>query len=455
MSDYRKSTNENSGNLSNRWVKFGIVAFLYTLWVIWISNYWWLIGLIIIFDIYITKKVHWAFWKKKNPPGGKQTKTVEWIDAIIFAVIAATLIRMFVIEAYVIPTSSMEKSMLVGDYLFVSKTSYGPKLPNTPLSFPFVHNAMPIVNTKSYLEWIKSPYKRIAGFGNIKNNDIVVFNFPEGDTVATNMSNYSYYNLIRDNGREQVWNNTRTYGQIIVRPVDKRDNYIKRCIGIPGDIIEIKDGQAIVNGENQHDYDGMQFDYVVTTNGTTINKLILEKIGIAKVDQRSYSASEFLFPLTRKQVDEIKKLNNVISVEREIRRAGIWDKNLFPCDSRFSWNVDNYGPLKIPKKGETIKLTVDNLPLYYRIIDLYEAHELEVKDDKIFIDGTEVTEYTFTMDYYWMMGDNRHNSADSRSWGFVPEDHVVGKAVFIWLSLNKEKSFPSNIRWSRICRTVH
>lgn len=442
--------------LMNRWFKFILVGLLYSLWVIWIEGYWWFLGLAILFDIYISKKVHWAFWKKKNPPNGKQTKVIEWVDAIIFAVIAATLIRMFFIEAYTIPTSSMEKSMLVGDFLFVSKVSYGPKLPNTPLSFPFVHHTMPLTSsTKSYLEWIKKPYKRIAGFGDVKNNDIVVFNFPEGDTVATLMPTQSYYNLVRNYGRERVWSDTRTFGEIISRPVDKRENYIKRCIGIPGDVIEIKDGQVFVNDKEQQHFPGMQFDYIITTNGTAINKRLLEKIGISKADQQVFNSSQFLFPLTMEQVEEISKLNNVTSVKKVNMDKGNWDKNIFPFSENYPWNVDNFGPLQIPKKGETIQLNMTNLPVYERIISLYEEHQLEVKDSTIFIDGAATGQYTFAMDYYWMMGDNRHNSADSRYWGFVPEDHVVGKAVFIWLSLDKEKSLPANIRWNRLFRTVH
>lgn len=442
--------------LTNRWFKFILVGLIYSLWVIWIENYWWLLGLVVLFDIYITKKVHWAFWKKKNPPNGKQTKLVEWIDAIIFAVIAATLIRMFFIEAYTIPTSSMEKSMLVGDFLFVSKVSYGPKLPNTPLSFPFVHHTMPLTkNTKSYLEWIKSPYKRIAGFGEVRNNDIVVFNFPEGDTVATLMPTQSYYNLVRNYSRERVWSDKHTFGEIISRPVDKRENYIKRCIGIPGDAIEIKDGQVFVNGREQQHFPGMQFDYIITTNGTAINKHLLEKIGVSKADQQVFSSSQFLFPLTEEQVGEIEKLNNVTSIKKVNMEAGNWDKNIFPFSEDYPWNVDNYGPLQIPKKGETIDLNIKNLPIYERIISLYEEHKLDVKDSTIYIDGNATGKYTFGMDYYWMMGDNRHNSADSRYWGFVPEDHIVGKAVFIWLSLDKEKSLPASIRWNRLFRTVH
>lgn len=442
--------------LTNKWFKFAIVALIYSLWVIWMESYWWFIGLAPIFDMYITKKVHWAFWKKKDPPGGKQTKVVEWVDAIIFAVIAATFIRMFFIEAYTIPTSSMEKSMLVGDFLFVSKTAYGPKLPNTPLSFPFVHHTMPLTkNTKSYVEWIKNPYKRMAGFGDVKNNDVVVFNFPDGDTVALNMPTQDYYQLVRTYGRERVWNDKRTFGEIISRPVDKRENYIKRCVGIPGDELELKDGQLFVNGEKQKDFPGVQFDYIINTNGTPINKRTLEKIGIAQADQQVFSGSQYLYPLTDEYVKELEKLRNVTSIKKVNMPAGNWDKNIFPHDEGFQWNVDNYGPITIPEKGETISLSVENLPLYERLIRVYEGHDLEVKDSLIYVDGAATDNYTFGMDYYWMMGDNRHNSADSRYWGFVPEDHIVGKAVFIWLSLDKEKSLPASIRWKRLFNVVH
>ncbi|MFY9151548.1 MAG: signal peptidase I [Prolixibacteraceae bacterium] len=442
--------------LSNKWFKFILVGTIYLLWVIWIESYLWLLGLAAIFDMYVTKKVHWAFWKKKNTPDGKQTKTVEWIDAIIFAVIAATFIRMFFIEAYTIPTSSMEKSMLIGDYLFVSKTSYGPKLPNTPLSFPFVHHTMPFSKTtKSYVEWIKNPYKRAAGFGKVKNNDVVVFNFPEGDTVAVNVQNQSYYQLVRSYGRDRVWNEKETFGEIISRPVDKRENYIKRCIGIAGDVIEIKDGQVYVNGKPQQHFPGMQYDNIITTDGSGINKRTLEQLQIAEDDRHVTSTNQYYMPLTEANEQKLKEMKNVTSIQRANVPAGNWDQNIFPFSSKYPWNVDNFGPLEIPKKGQTVKLTLDNLPIYQRIIDLYEENDLSVKDSTIYINGSPADSYTFKMNYYWMMGDNRHNSADSRYWGFVPEDHIVGKAVFIWLSLDKDQPFYNKIRWSRLFSFVH
>ncbi len=442
--------------LSNKWFKFAVVGLLYLLWVVWIGSYLWLIGLAVIFDIYVSKKVHWAFWKKKNTPDGKQTKTVEWIDAIIFAVIAATFIRLFFIEAYTIPTSSMEKSMLIGDYLFVSKVSYGPRLPNTPLSFPFVHHTMPFsVSQKSYLDWIELPYKRAAGFGKVKNNDVVVFNFPEGDTVATKVQNESYYQLVRSYGRARVWQEKETFGDIISRPVDKRENYIKRCIAIPGDKLEIKDGQVYVNDKPQKHFPGMQLDYMVTTDGTGINKRTFEELHISEDDRHVTSNNQYYLPLTEIDAQKLKAMKNVTSVKATLMPAGNWDQNIFPFSNKYPWNVDNFGPLEIPKKGQTVKLTVDNLPIYQRIIGVYEANKLQVKDSTIYINGSPASSYTFKMDYYWMMGDNRHNSADSRYWGFVPEDHVVGKAVFIWLSLDKDQPFYNKIRWKRLFSFVH
>jgi len=435
--------------LDSKWFKFGLVGGIYLLWVIWLNNYWWLIGLAVIYDIYVTEKVHWSFWKKKNPPEGRQTKVVEWVDAIIFAVIAATFIRMFFIEAYTIPTSSMEKSMMVGDYLFVSKTAYGPKMPNTPISFPFVHHTMPMSTTmKSFSTIIHNPYRRIAGFGKVKNDDVVVFNFPEGDTVAINMQERSYYELVRSYGRDKIWGDKRVFGDIIYRPVDKRENYIKRCVAIAGDSLKIIKGQVYVNGKPQKEIPGIQYKYLINTNGTAINASALEKLDITQSEIEG-SDSRYMMSLTAEQVKKMDGLKFIQSKERVTWPSDNNDPAIFPSDPKFTWNLDNFGPIWIPKKGVTINLSLENLPLYKRLIDVYEENDLKVKDGAIYINGAPASTYTFKMDYYWMMGDNRYNSADSRYWGFVPEDHVVGKASFVWLSLDKNKSFLSKIRWNR------
>lgn len=438
--------------LKNRYFLFALSTSIFILWVIWVGNYWLLLGIPIFVDYHITRKVNWTFWKKRGVK--KQTALVEWVDALIFAVVAATLIRMFFIEAYTIPTSSMEKSLLVGDYLFVSKVSYGPKLPNTPLSFPFAHHTLPLTkNTKSYLEWIKRPYKRLAGFGDIKRDDVVVFNFPEGDTVIVQHQERSYYSVVREIGRERVH---RDY-DIVVRPVDKRENYIKRCVAIAGDTLSISRGQVFINGQKQETIDDMQYNYIIRTNGTSINSKILDDLKIAKAD-RFFSPAGGIYemPLTSEAYDRIRQLNNVHSVlKHENTNPTMMTKAIFPHSPNYPWTEDNFGPLWIPKKGVTIDIDINNLPLYERIIDQYEGNLLAVKDSVIYINDEPATSYTFKMDYYFMMGDNRHNSADSRFWGFVPEDHVVGKASFIWLSLDTDKRFPANIRWNRVFRGIN
>ncbi|PIP54845.1 MAG: signal peptidase I [Bacteroidetes bacterium CG23_combo_of_CG06-09_8_20_14_all_32_9] len=455
---------QNFQFLRNKWTKFSFALLIFIPWVIWIGNYWIFIGIPVLYDIYISKKVNWSFWKKR---GKKPNKFIEWVDAIIFAVVAATLIRMFFIEAYTIPTSSMEKTLLVGDYLFVSKVSYGPKLPNTPLSFPFVHHTMPGSETRrSFVEWIKLPYKRLLGFGNVKRNDIVVFNFPEGDTVALKRQNESYYDLCRRYGRERVWTDKLNFGNIIYRPADKQENYIKRCVAIPGDILEVKHSQVYINGTKQIHFEQMQFNYEVITDGLTLNPKNLERLGIsdddinfAQMTQQSLydtikhsNTVHYIIPLTEETASKIRSFPNVISVKiSEI----IEREDVFPQDSTICYSRDNFGPITVPKKGQTISLTLKNIPVYQRIIDVYEENDMIIKNNKIFINGKEANSYTFKMDYYFMMGDSRHNSQDGRFWGFVPEDHVVGKASFIWLSLDKDKSFFSKIRWSRIFRFIN
>ena len=369
--------------------------------------------------------MNWKFWKKDKPAKKKKGFVREWVDAIVFAVIAATIIRLFLIEAYTIPTSSMEKSLLIGDFLFVSKVSYGPRIPNTPLAFPFAHHTIPGINTKAYLEWIKLPYYRLPGFSKIENNDVVVFNYP--------MESF--------------------------RPVDKRENYIKRCVAIPGDVLQVKQGDLYINGELADKPEKMQHSFDVKTNGTGFNNRILRKLDITE-GGRTSNQGDFSLTMTDEAKEEIAKLANVTNVERSIAKDGTYAEYIFPNSDaelesteskKFFWNVDNFGPVTIPKKGETVQLNLDNLPIYERLIDFYENNDLKIEEDRIYINGIETNEYTFKMDYYFMMGDNRHNSADSRFWGFVPEDHIVGKAVFIWLSIDKNAtSFFERIRFRRM-----
>ncbi|MDR1226988.1 MAG: signal peptidase I [Prevotellaceae bacterium] len=439
--------------LRNRWFKFSVAALLYLLFVIWLGSYWLLIGMVIIYDLYISKKVRWAFWKPKEKASGRKKVVLEWVDAIIFAVVAATIIRLFFIEAYTIPTSSMEKTMMVGDYLFVSKVAYGPKVPNTPIAFPLVHHTLPLTkSTPSYVEWIKRPYRRLAGFGEVKRNDIVVFNFPEGDTVVADHQEQSYYYLCKMLGRDRIVNSY----QLLVRPVDKRENYIKRCVGIPGDSILIVHGQVYVNGVKQDSFFRMQHNYYVQTTGGTLSPRILDEMKIPKADRKS-QGNFYEIPFTAENLQAaVKRLKNIKSISRkEVKDPSLHNGYIFPFAKGNEWTEDSYGPIWIPKKGATVELNAEVLPFYERIISVYERHKLEQKDGKIFIDGEESHSYTFGMDYYWMMGDNRHNSLDSRFWGFVPEDHVVGRAAFVWLSLSPDKSFPTNVRWDRVFRFVH
>ncbi len=451
------------------WIWFITVSVIYLLWVIWLRNYWFLLGLGVIFDMYITRKVNWTFWKKRN---GENSKFIEWLDALIFAVIAVTLINIFLFQNYKIPTGSMEKTLLIGDHLYVSKVAYGPRIPNTPIAFPFTQHTMPLTSgIKSYVEWIKLPYKRLAGFGQIKRDDAVVFNFPAGDTVVLAHQNVSYYSIIRDSAemnrmkdlylgrtvreekdyysqaRNSVWKNF----DIVERPVDKRDNYIKRCVAIPGDTLQIINKRVFTNGNPQKEYPGIQHSYYIyLKDGQSISDRVFERMEIYDFQRSANVIHAFL---TQEEVEKIREFKSV----QQIVGNDYFDnytKDYFPNDTSYRWTINNFGPLYIPKKGATIRIDTRNLCLYERVIAYYEHNDLQVKDGQIFINGKPANEYTFKMNYYWMMGDNRHSSLDSRFWGFVPEDHVVGEPKFIWLSLDKNKKFINQIRWERMFKGV-
>lgn len=387
----------------------------------------------------------------------KKSKPREWADAISFAVIAATLIRAIYIEAFTIPTSSMEKSLLVGDFLFVSKVNYGSRIPNTPIFFPFAHHTMWFTESmKSYSELIQLPYTRLPKFQDVKRNEAVVFNFPAGDTVVVQHQNRTYYQMVRDFGRDNLWKQF----DVIDRPVDKRENYIKRCVALPGDQLEVKEATLYVNKEKAYEPEGMQFTYLVKTDGRGFRKDDLLNHEITEFNPTQINAL-WEMQLTKENVAYVKTLPQVKQVEKAIKPTGFYDDGrysnnpIFPNTDTTSWTEDNFGPISIPFKGELINLSLKNLPMYERIIRVYEGNSLEVKGNTILINGEVTSTYKIQMDYYWMMGDNRHNSQDSRFWGFVPEDHIVGKAVFIWLSLDPNKSFLNKIRWNRLFTLIH
>jgi len=457
----------------NQWIFFSIITVLYLAFVIWDGNYWLLLGIPVIFDIYISKFIPWGAWK--NPKNKALRKIAEWVDAILFALVAVYFINLFIFQMYKIPTPSLEKSLLVGDYLMVDKFSYGPRIPNTPLSFPLVQHTFPVIDTKSYIEWPRWEYKRLKGLGNVKRNDIVVFNYPAGDTVALKSpSNQDYYNSVRRFGRERVWSDKNTFGDIIYRPVDRRENYVKRCIGMPGDTLQIIDNEVYINEKQMPMPKNAQHNYFVETKGNPIsdrqfrmidvsvddrfwlnrqsmnNDYIFEQVGIERNENGTFNPV-YLLPLTKEAVQKL--INNDWTRSIHID-PGFYDGgDLFPFNNSLGWTRDNYGPVWIPKKGETIQLNEENLAFYSRCIESFENNSLQIKDNQILINGEISDKYTFKYDYYFMMGDNRHNSQDSRSWGFVPEDHIVGKPILIWMSSDKDRGlFNGGIRWKRIFR---
>jgi signal peptidase I len=387
----------------------------------------------------------------------KKSAAREWVDAGIFAIVAATLIRTFIFEAYVIPTPSMEKTLLVNDFLFVSKFSYGPRIPNTPIAMPFVHHTMPFFNLKSYVEWIHIPYTRWFP-APVKRNDVVVFNFPAGDTVINKeeyQSEQPYYNVARmlgngdmNAGRDIILGDPDQY-PLIVRPVDKQENYIKRCTGVAGDTLQIINQIVYINGKATALPPFSETNYLVMTGGQQLDETVMRDeydvdINNGEEFQQTGVPNRYFMLLTAGARDKMIKNGLAKNVTPYIDSS----KAQFPYDPQYNWTVDNYGPIWIPKKGFTLMLNSVNYPVYERAIRNYENNKLELQNGKIFINGKESTSYTFKMDYYWMMGDNRHQSQDSRFWGFVPEDHVVGEAWMIWMS------WKNGVRWSRLFNKI-
>jgi signal peptidase I len=379
----------------------------------------------------------------------------EWIDAAVFAVVAATIIRTFVFEAYTIPTESMEKTLLVNDFLFVNKMSYGPRIPQTPISFPFVHNLMPFTTTTpSYTTLVQIPYKRLPGFQEVLRNDVVVFNFPAGDTII-NLPDFGskrpYYDVLRDNYKGNRDALMAEY-PILVHPMDKTDNYIKRCIAVGGDTLSIRDGKVYIDGKPNPIPVASQTEYLVETNGQPFSDEFLQtQLHINSEDTKGQimaydgKANTYVINMTPGEAELVRKQPNFVSMNFAfINMPGI----TFPYSANNMWTPDNFGPIYVPRKGSTITLTADNIDIYRRLITTYEGNTLEERDGKYFINGQQTTTYKCKWNYYWMMGDNRHRSQDSRYWGFVPETHIVGKASLIWFS------WENGPRWNRLFKSI-
>ena len=465
------------------WAKAIILIALYIAFLYWVDAWWGVIVIPFIFDAYITHFIPWTWWKDAENP---VIRTVmSWVDAIVFALVAVYFVNIYFFQNYTIPSSSLEKSLLVGDYLLVSKMSYGPRVPQTPLHMPLCQHTLPF-GGKSYIEWPQWEYKRVTPKP-ITLNDIVVFNYPAGDTIVskfqteyyticygvgsqiymqqtgtvpqldsmTTLEQRQYYSTIYELGRQYVLYSPQDFGEVDWRPVDRRENYVKRCIGLPGQTLEIRDRIVYLDGKENPAPKNVQFNYIVRLKTNYLPKEIVYELGLSMKDvQDMYSGGEI--PLTAEAKKALEGYTDYVESITPIENNGK-DARLYPQNGYTGWTQDNYGPIWIPKKGESIQLTLENLPIYERPIRVYEGNDLKVTPEgKIIINGKETTEYTFKMDYYWMQGDNRHCSADSRYWGFVPEDHIVGKPIFIWLSTDADRSWFSghHIRWSRLFRLV-
>jgi len=469
-----------------QWIKAGIYLVLYILFLIWVKSWMGIILIPFIFDACTTHIIKWKWWKDLKNKNLYQI--MDWIDAIVFALVAVYFVNIYLFQNYAIPSSSLEKSLLVGDHLYVSKVAYGPRKPMTPLTMPLTQNQFP-GGGKSYFDKPQWPYERIKGLGKIKQNEIVVFNYPAGDTLVTNpeLSSADYYGMIvyplgkslcqpvsidslsildqrriydfyYKVGREYIVKNEERFGKITARPVDRRENYVKRCVGLPGQTLEIKNGIIYIDGVETKQPENAQTNYVVNLL-RPIPESIREKMGLSLEDLPASQnrPGKHLIPLTEKSKAILEGLTGMVGEIEHYEYSAQESEWLFPQNMNTHWTVDNYGPIWIPAKGASVNLTIENLPLYERIIKVYEGNDLKV-DNKgtIYINGEKADSYTFRMDYYWMMGDNRQNSADSRFWGYVPEDHIVGRPVFIWLSLNKDKKWgqKGKIRWNRMFRSV-
>jgi len=474
-----------------KWVKFAVVCGLYLLFLYWVKSWWGLIVVPFIFDAYITKFINWGWWKELENPG---RTIMSWIDAIVFALIAVYFVHNFFFQNYRIPSSSLEKTLLTGDYLLVSKLSYGPRIPQTPLTMPLTQHTLPIFNCKSYIEWPQWDYRRVKGLGKVELGDIVVFNYPAGDTTTVRYNNDFYILALEmgylsenpqdrelpplselydglsteeqmqrfqhyyQKGKAIIKQQEETYGEVVVRPTDRKENYVKRCVGLPGQTLEIRNKVIYTDGQPQAQPELSQFNYRVKMKGdyflsSTAFDEVCAELGISDEDRDNQANPVAGMPLTQKAKAALEAMTNAVDTIEEVIDGNFGP--LYPLDHDYGWTRDNYGPILIPKKGQTIPLTLDNIAIYERPIRTYEKNDLDIRGGKILINGEEATEYTFKMDYYWMMGDNRHYSLDSRYWGFVPEDHIVGKPLFVWISVSPDQNpKTSHWRWGRIFKWV-
>ncbi|MCM1111418.1 MAG: signal peptidase I [Clostridium sp.] len=458
---------------TTRWIRFAVVSVIFFLWVAWLGTWW--VGLFwfLLLDIYILGYIPLTWWKKSK--SATTRAIMSWVDAIVYALVLVYFVFAFIGQNYQIPSSSLEKSLLVGDYLWVNKMAYGPRVPMTPVHFPLVQNTFPIINTKSYLDNPQLPYHRLKGFGQIERGDIVVFNFPGGDTVSTKITNPDYYTLVKLYGRERVNNDRETFGEILYRPVDRRENYVKRAVGLPGEMFRIENGVIYNDGVAMEQPRNVQFNYYIQT-ARPFNDRDWETLGIAVDDRHMLTITPadlpslratgfrvdtataslpilYVSPLTAAMVEQLGQNPDVLHTMRVPAQPGEF---LYPEGIADRWTSVDYGEIWIPKKGESIELTPANWLIYGRCIRNYEGNDAELREDgRVWIDGKPADRYTFKMDYYFMMGDNRDNSLDSRYWGFVPEDHIVGQPMRVLISFDKDKSiFNGGIRWNRILKNA-
>jgi signal peptidase I len=465
-----------------QWAKFIAVLVLYLLFLYWVKSWWGLLVVPFIYDIYITKKIRWQWWKESEGP---VKFVMSWVDALVFALVAVYFINQFFFQNYVIPSSSLEKSLLTGDYLFVSKVSYGPRIPQTPLTMPLTQHTLPVIGCKSYIEWPHWDYRRVKGLGKVQLNDIVVFNYPAGDSILTEQPfQTEYYNMAYNYGQQiyvkeygnpdfSTMSDTLIYdlynkvyalgssylhensmalkmGEVAARPTDRRENYVKRCVGLPGQTLQIKDRIVYLDGKANKEPDEVQYSYYVKLK-QPLPEEVMKEYQISMEQLRDLNQLNYM-PLTQSARKALESRKDLVESIRLNTDAPVGE--VYPRNANTGWTRDNYGPVWIPAKGKSIQLNMKNIAVYERPIRVYEGNDLKVENGKIFINGKEAKEYTFKLDYYWMMGDNRHNSADSRYWGFVPEDHIVGKPIFIWWSSDPDRGGISGIRWNRLFRWV-